>query len=92
FLYPMNCAAWIRQHAFRSHTSPITHNWDRSPGEAHPLQDRVINRDDFSYPLRYVCRTNVGFEQSGRITGAAVAILEYPALKLTEQTKTRKLL
>ncbi|MET0049840.1 MAG: deoxyribonuclease V [Candidatus Thiodiazotropha sp.] len=74
--------------ASHSDRAVITHSWDLTPGDARALQERlrsaVITTDDFD-ELHCVAGTDVGFEQSGRITRAAVAVLDYPALKLTEQ-------
>ncbi len=67
----------------------FTHAWDLTPSEARALQERlrdqVVRRDTLG-ALHTVAGTDVGFDQSGRITRAAVAVLDYPGLNLTEQT------
>ncbi|MGD2137575.1 MAG: deoxyribonuclease V [Gammaproteobacteria bacterium] len=52
------------------------------------LRDRVI-REDALGPVRYVAGVDVGFEDGGKMTRAAVAVLRFPALDLHEQAVSR---
>jgi deoxyribonuclease V len=69
------------------------HNWDLSPEAAIALQqslrDAVITTDQLQ-TIRYVAGVDVGFENAGNITRAAVAVLSFPALQLQEQTIARR--
>lgn len=50
----------------------------------------VIREDDFEVmPPRYIGGADVGFEQGGEITRAALVILEYPSLQLVEHRVAR---
>ncbi|WP_445496086.1 deoxyribonuclease V [Photorhabdus sp. SF281] len=44
---------------------------------------QVIRHDDFSSP-KLIAGADVGFEQQGTVTRAAIAVLSYPALELVE--------
>ena len=65
----------------------IEHGWDLTPSEAVRLQQdlapRVISDDDFREPKR-VAGIDVGFQDSGRLTRAAVAVLKYGSLALID--------
>jgi len=67
---------------------PLEHRWDLSPGAARALQlqlrDRVVV-DDRLGRVQRVAGIDVGFENHGRVTRAAVAVLAYPSLELLEQ-------
>jgi deoxyribonuclease V len=68
------------------------HGWDVTPREAIALQARLrerIERRDRIGPVRRVAGVDVAFEQNGRITRAAVAVLDYPGLALVEQALIR---
>ncbi len=52
------------------------------------LRGRVIREDAFG-PTRYVAGIDVGFEDKGRITRAAVAVLTFPGLELHDQAVSR---
>ncbi|MBI6549479.1 deoxyribonuclease V [Xenorhabdus lircayensis] len=47
---------------------------------------QVIRHDAFSTPFtpRFIAGADVGFEESGTVTRAAVAVLQYPSLELVE--------
>lgn len=45
---------------------------------------QIITKDQFSAPVSLIAGADVGFEQNGQITRAAIAILTYPALTLVE--------
>jgi deoxyribonuclease V len=50
----------------------------------------VVRQDDFDVlPPRFIGGADVGFEQDGTVTRAAVVILEYPSLRLVEHRIAR---
>lgn len=50
----------------------------------------VIDRDDFDVmPPRLIGGADVGFEQGGEVTRAALAILEYPSMQVIEHRVAR---
>lgn len=50
----------------------------------------VVREDDFEImPPRYIGGADVGFEQGGEVTRAALVILEYPSLQLVEHRVAR---
>ena len=61
------------------------HPWDVSPREAVAIQEQlrrfVIQEDRFT-KIRTVAGVDVGFEEAGKITRAAIAVLEFPSLEL----------
>jgi deoxyribonuclease V len=67
-------------------------NWPADVPAARKVQEalrgRVI-REDALGPVRYVAGVDVGFEDNGKTTRAAVAVLEFPALVLCEQAVGR---
>jgi deoxyribonuclease V len=71
----------------------LRHRWDLAPAEAVALQarirDRVETRDRLG-PVRYVAGVDVGFEQGGAITRAAVAVLAVPGLQLADFSVARR--
>lgn len=73
--------------------APPGHPWDITPREAMALQSRlaedVICRDDFG-PIGRVAGVDVGFENDGRTTRAAVAVLAFPSLQLETSTIARE--
>jgi deoxyribonuclease V len=63
--------------------SRISHRWDLTPAAARALQTRLcrqVERSDRLATIRIVAGVDVGFRDGGRITRAAVALLEYPSL------------
>jgi len=69
------------------------HPWDVTPEEAIAIQQRLhsqVIREDRLDPPRTVAGVDVGFEQDGAITRAAVAVLRYPALELVETALARQ--
>lgn len=70
----------------------IEHSWNLGPAEAIALQkdlrERVERRDRLP-ALRYVAGVDVGFEENGSITRAAVAVLSFPRLELMESAIAR---
>jgi len=68
------------------------HGWDLTPKEAIALQTalrRRVVREDRIGDVRRIAGVDVGFEQDGRVTRAAVAVLAYPGLALVEQVVVR---
>ena len=53
------------------------------------LRERVIRRDALG-PVRRVAGVDVGFEQGGNITRAAVAVLDFPSLEPRDQAIARR--
>lgn len=70
-----------------------THSWNLSPQEAAALQRRlavqVITEDRFNPPYS-VAGVDVGFEDRGKITRAAVVVLRLADLSLIEQAVARR--
>jgi deoxyribonuclease V len=68
------------------------HDWDVTPKQAIAIQtrlrDRVIRHDAFE-PVRYLAGVDVGFEDQGRLSRAAVVILDYPSLEQVDQAIAR---
>jgi deoxyribonuclease V len=64
----------------------LAHAWDVSPAEAIAIQRhlaaRVETADRLPATIRSVAGIDVGFEDAGRITRAAVAVLAFPSLEL----------
>lgn len=52
------------------------------------LAGRVVRDDDFT-EINCVAGVDVGFEDGGKVTRAAVAVLEYPSLQTIDQTVAR---
>jgi deoxyribonuclease V len=71
----------------------LRHRWDLSPRDAVTLQqslkDQIIREDCLTTPTR-IAGVDVGFEASGRITRAAVAVLDFPSLKPVEEAIARQ--
>lgn len=67
----------------------VVHPWNLSPAEAmavqRELRPQLVLADRLG-PVRCVAGVDVGFEAGGAVTRAAVAVLEYPELKLLEST------
>jgi len=59
------------------------HDWNVNPQQAiaiqNELRSRIIRHDDFG-EIRTVAGVDVGYENSGRTTRAAVVVLDFPAL------------
>lgn len=69
------------------------HRWDLTPQQAIALQQelrlRVVTQDRFG-PIGTVAGVDVGFEQQGRVTRAAVAVLAFPSLQLVASAVARQ--
>jgi deoxyribonuclease V len=71
---------------FTANTMKIVqrHSWDISPTEAIAIQQQLrgeVVRENQLGLVRHVAGVDVGFEEGGRITRAAVAVLGFPALE-----------
>ena len=70
----------------------VRHPWPRTVAEARRLQERlrtkVVARDRLA-TVRTVAGVDVGFEREGRITRAAVVVLDFPSLVPREQAVAR---
>lgn len=72
--------------------SGVTHSWDLTPKEAVALQRRLaveVVREDRLGTVGRVAGVDVGFEDGGRVTRAAVAVLGWPGLELVAQAIAR---
>lgn len=69
-----------------------THAWDLSTQQAIALQrelrEHLILTDDFG-EVRTVAGVDCGFEQEGRVTRAAAAVLDFPSLEPMAQAVAR---
>lgn len=68
------------------------HPWDVAPAEARAIQERlraVVETADRLGPVETVAGVDVGFEQGGRITRAAVVVLRLADLRPVEQALVR---
>jgi len=73
--------------------SDLAHRWDLTPGEAIALQqqlrEKVVVEDAFG-DVRLVAGVDVGFEDGGATTRAAVVVLDFPALTVSDQALSRR--
>ncbi|MDX9739948.1 MAG: deoxyribonuclease V [Gammaproteobacteria bacterium] len=70
------------------------HGWELTPREAIALQRELAGSvradiDDFG-TVRHVAGVDVGFEEHGRITRAAIAVLSFPGLESIESVIARR--
>jgi deoxyribonuclease V len=69
------------------------HPWHVSPNEAIAIQQDlrryVAGADDLPAATQRVAGVDVGFEDGGKTTRAAVAVLDYPSLALVESAVAR---
>ena len=71
----------------------LEHPWNLNPAEAIALQQRLrqaVDRREHPIRLRHVAGIDVGFEDAGKTTRAAVAVLDFPDLRLVEQAVARR--
>jgi len=69
-----------------------SHPWRVSPAEAREIQQRLrayVETENRLDPVHHLAGVDVGFEQQGEITRAAIALLSFPDLKLVEQAIAR---
>lgn len=76
----------------RLRASPCQHEWDVSPKQAvqiqHSLREHLCMHDDLDTVNR-IAGLDIGFEQNGKITRAAVAVLDPGSLALMETAVAR---
>ncbi|MGD2074553.1 MAG: deoxyribonuclease V [Gammaproteobacteria bacterium] len=68
------------------------HDWPTDVPAARALQERLrdkVVREDAVGPVHRVAGVDVGFEDGGRTTHAAVAVLAFPGLELVAQAVVR---
>lgn len=73
-------------------TLDLQHPWHIDPRQARDIQNRLkclVIREDRLEAVRYVAGVDVGFEDRGKTTRAAVAVLRYPELVLSAQSIAR---
>ena len=72
--------------------SRFAHPWDVTPAQARAIQlegrARVVTEDRLG-EVRHVAGIDVGFEAGGAVTRAAVAVLDFPSLRLVESAVVR---
>ncbi len=70
------------------------HDWNLTTSEAEAIQEElqkeVITEDKFKQPVKYVAGVDMGFEDNGTISRAAVAVLSFPDLQLQEQSIAKR--
>jgi deoxyribonuclease V len=71
----------------------VLHRWDLTPKEAMALQAELatqVVREDTARKVRCVAGVDVGFEDDGKVTRAAVAVLGFPGLALADRVVVRE--
>lgn len=71
----------------------FNHSWDLEPKQAIALQRALRQRlviEDRLGPVQRVAGVDVGFEEQGATTRAAVAVLSYPDLQIVETAIARR--
>jgi deoxyribonuclease V len=72
---------------------PVLHSWQVTAKEAIAIQEslraQVIREDRFG-PVHLVAGIDVGFEDGGAVTRAAVVVLRFPELELADTCITRR--
>jgi deoxyribonuclease V len=70
-----------------------SHSWDVTPVEARAIQNdlrpHVVRKNGLD-SVEHVAGIDVGFEEAGTVTSAAVVILSFPSLELEEQVIARR--
>ena len=69
------------------------HTWDLTPKQAIELQKQLtshVSLEDEFDKINFVAGIDVGFENKGAITRAAIVILHYPSLELAEYVIARR--
>lgn len=72
---------------------PALHDWNLAPRDAVALQRELavqIERDDRIDAVRHIAGVDIGFEQGGELTRAAVVVLDWPSLEVVEQLVHRE--
>ena len=73
-------------------TRRTLHSWPRDIASARKIQETLrtqVIREDALAAVRYVAGVDVGFEDKGRTTRAAIAVLEFPGLVLHDRAISR---
>ena len=68
------------------------HAWDLSPKQAIAIQQQLrhlVTLSDQFDGVELVAGVDVGFEEKGKITRAAIAVLDFPALNMIEHSIAR---
>jgi deoxyribonuclease V len=71
----------------------IEHPWNLTPSEAIALQKKLrqrVERNDRLPEIRHVAGVDVGFEDGGSVTRAAVVVLSFPELIPVESALARR--
>lgn len=71
----------------------IEHRWDLGLAEARDVQERLRHKvviEDRLGTVRSIAGIDVGFEQDGSVTRAAVVVLDFPSLQIIEQVIARR--
>lgn len=72
---------------------PLMHAWNVTPEQARSIQEKlrslVILKNDFDR-IRTVAGVDVGFEDGGRVTRAAIVVLGFPGLQPLDQALVRR--
>ena len=69
------------------------HRWDLTPKQAMALQAELagrVLREDGVGEVRRVAGVDVGFEDGGKVTQAAVAVLDFPGFAVVERIVVRE--
>jgi len=69
------------------------HPWEVTAGEARQIQEQLrsqVIRRDVLGQVRLVAGVDVGFENDGSVTRAAIAVLSFPRLDLVERAIARR--
>jgi deoxyribonuclease V len=70
------------------------HTWPSTIQEAiaiqESLQTQVITTDNFPEPIHYIAGVDMGFQEDGTISVAAVAVLSFPDLRLVETSLAKR--
>ncbi|MBO3464285.1 deoxyribonuclease V [Aetokthonos hydrillicola Thurmond2011] len=70
------------------------HSWALTVEEAITIQEKlqgeVITEDQLKEPIQYVAGVDMGFEEDGTISRAAVAVLSFPDLQVQETGIARR--
>jgi len=69
------------------------HPWDVTPAQARAIQEQLreqlVRRDDFAR-IETIAGIDIGFEEQGQITRAAVVLLRFPDLETLDQAVARR--
>lgn len=73
--------------------SELFHRWDVSPAEARAIQDGLrgnVDASDRFGAIECIAGVDVGFEEDGAVTRAAVVLLSLPNLEVVERVLARR--